>query len=186
MAVTVSPKVDAQASKWCKPYSCAASVLEIPLHGVKLHHAVGDGGAGGKHNAAARRSARPDTGTSYTGRWTSCASVWLMPPTFRILCKCGEVFIVMRLIDEDTVNAQLFKGHHIILAGLVIELVQLLLAAVFLVRSSCLMEKLSPRFFFNSEMPSSTSSSCCCRMARCRSRDMGIFSNWLCPMMTAS
>ena len=57
---------------------------------------------------------------------------------------------------------------------------------VFLVRSSCLMEKLSPRFFFNSEMPSSTSSSCCCRMARCRSRDMGIFSNWLCPMMTAS
>ena len=33
----------------------------------------------------------------------------------------------MRLIDEDTVNAQLLKGHNIILAGLVIELVQLLL-----------------------------------------------------------
>ena len=33
----------------------------------------------------------------------------------------------MRLIDEDTVNAQLFKGHHIILAGLIVKLVQLLL-----------------------------------------------------------
>ena len=33
----------------------------------------------------------------------------------------------MRLINEDAVNTQLFKGHHIILAGLIVELVQLLL-----------------------------------------------------------
>lgn len=91
----------------------------------------------------------------------------------------------MRLIDEDTVNAQLLKGHNIILAGLVIELVQLLLDR-FLGSLQLLDGEIIPTVFFNSEMPSSTSSSCCCRMARCRSRDMGIFSNWLCPMMTAS
>ena len=36
----------------------------------------------------------------------------------------------MRLVNEDTVNAQFFKGDHIILAALVIQLVDLGLQAL--------------------------------------------------------
>ena len=44
----------------------------------------------------------------------------------------------------------------------------------------CLVSKnvyLCIEFFFSSAMPSVTSSSCCSRIARCRSMDIGIFSN---------
>ena len=102
------------------------SVLEILLHGVHLHHAVGDGCAGSKHNASAAGQLVqiPALHIQVAGlHGLGLADVAHIPH----FCKCGEVFIVMRLIDEDTVNAQLFKGHNIILAGLVIELVQLLL-----------------------------------------------------------
>ena len=36
----------------------------------------------------------------------------------------------MALVDEDTVNAQFFKGDHIVLAALVIQLVDLGLQAL--------------------------------------------------------
>lgn len=39
----------------------------------------------------------------------------------------GEVFVVVCLVNEDTVNAQLFKRHDIILSGLVIQLIEPLL-----------------------------------------------------------
>ena len=102
------------------------SVLEILLHGVHLHHAVGDGCASGKHNASAAGQLVqiPALHIQVAGLHGLGLADAAHIPHF---CKCGEVFIVMRLIDEDTVNAQLFKGHNIILAGLVIELVQLLL-----------------------------------------------------------
>ena len=102
------------------------SVLEIFLHGVHLHHAVGDGCAGSKHNASAAGQLVqiPALHIQVAGLHRLGLADAAHIPHF---CKCGEVFIVMRLIDEDTVNAQLFKGHHIILAGLIVKLVQLLL-----------------------------------------------------------
>ena len=68
------------------------SVLEILLHGVHLHHAIGDGSAGGKHNASAAGQLVqiPALHIQVAGlHGLGLADVAHIPH----FCKCGEVFI---------------------------------------------------------------------------------------------
>ena len=50
-AVTVSPKREPSSQNWAMPKLLQAVILEIPLHGVKLGHRVGNRRAGGKDDA---------------------------------------------------------------------------------------------------------------------------------------
>mgnify|MGYP000293737629 CR=1 FL=1 len=184
MAVTVSPRWRPRHRSG-EVIPAQRSVLEILLHGVHLHHAVGDGCAGGKHNASAAGQLVqiPALHIQVAGLHGLGLADAAHIPHF---CKCGEILIVMRLIDEDTVNAQLFKGHNIILAGLVIELVQLLLDR-FLGSLQLLDGEIIPTVFSSIQK---------CRPALHPAvaagwhavvpGTWGFFSNWLCPMMTAS
>ena len=97
--------------------------LEIPLHGVKLGHAVGDRGAGGEHHALA-----------------ACDLVDI--PAFQqhiagLLCIAGgearhiahfgveeQVFIAVRLVYKEAVHTKLLKGHNAVLPGGGVELFQ--------------------------------------------------------------
>ena len=51
MAVVVSPKVDAQQSKWVSFFLLQGAVLQIPHDRVQLGHGVAHRGAGGEHHA---------------------------------------------------------------------------------------------------------------------------------------
>ena len=105
-------------------------MLQIPLDGVKLGHAVGDGSAGGKHHAA------------ITGQLIHVAALGIHIrgflrvrrgeashiPHFRVE---EQVFVVVRLIHEHPVHTQLLKGDNIILTALGLQLFQPLLQALF-------------------------------------------------------
>lgn len=91
----------------------------------------------------------------------------------------------MRLIGEDTVNAQLFKGHNIILAGLVIELVQLLLDR-FLGSLQLLDGEIIPTVFLQFRNAVQHFIQLLLQDGTLSVQGQGILSNWLCPMMTAS
>ena len=99
-------------------------ILEILLHGVHLHHGVGDGRARGEHHAAP------------AGQLVQVAALHVevagllglgLADAAHVahLRECREIFVVVGLVDKEAVHAQLFKGHHIILAALVVELFQL-------------------------------------------------------------
>ena len=99
-------------------------ILEILLHGVHLHHGVGDGRARGEHHAAP------------AGQLVQVAALHVevagllglgLADAAHVahLRECREIFVVVGLVDKEAVHAQLFKGHHIILAALVVEFFQL-------------------------------------------------------------
>ena len=99
-------------------------VLEVLLHGVELHHGVADGCTRGKNHAApagqlVQVAALHVEVAGLLG--LGLANAAHVPH----LGKCCEVFIVMCLVHEQAVYTQFFKGHHIILAALVVELFQL-------------------------------------------------------------
>ena len=105
-------------------------VLEVLLHGIHLHHGVGDGGAGGEHYASA------------PGQLIQIAALHVEIAGFLRLrltdaahishfCVCGQIFVIVRLVYKETINAEFFKRHHIILAALVVEFVQFGLQALF-------------------------------------------------------
>ena len=102
------------------------AVLEIFLHGIHLNHTVGDRCTGRKHNAAASGqlvqipTLHIEVARLHGFRLADTAHV----PHFR---ERGEVLVVVCLVNENTVNAELFKGHDIILPGLVVQLVEPLL-----------------------------------------------------------
>ena len=97
--------------------------LKIPLHGVKLGHAVGNRGAGSEHHALA-------------------ACDFVDVPAFQqhiagLLCIAGgkarhvahfgveeQVFIAVRLVYKEAVHAKLLKGHNAVLPGGGVELLQ--------------------------------------------------------------
>ena len=101
-------------------------VLQVFLHRVHLDHRIGDRGAGGKDNASASRqlvkvsALHIQVGAFLRFGLADTSDV----PHFR---ECGEVLVVVRLVDEQAVNAQLFKGHDVILTALVVQFVELLL-----------------------------------------------------------
>ena len=96
-------------------------VLQILLHGIHLHHGVGDGGACGEHNAPApgqlvQIAAFHIEVAGLLGlRLADAAHI----PHFG---KGGEVFVIVGFIDKEAVNAQFFKCDHIILTALVVQL----------------------------------------------------------------
>ena len=98
-------------------------ILEIPLHGVKLGHGVADRCAGGKDNAPA------------AGDLVHVAALGEHIRRFlRVrrgearhvahFCVEKEVLVVVRLVHEQPVHAQLLKGHHIVLAAFRLQLFQ--------------------------------------------------------------
>ena len=98
-------------------------ILEILLHGVHLHHGVGDGRARGEHHAAP------------AGQLVQVAALHVevagllglgLADAAHVahLRECREIFVVVGLVHEQAVYAQLLKGHHIVLAALVVELPQ--------------------------------------------------------------
>ena len=105
--------------------SAKCSILEILLHRVHLDHTVGDRSTGRKHNAA-----------------SACQFIQIATLHIKVaglhgfgladtadishLRKCGEILVVMCLINENTVNAKLFKGHNVVLAGLIVQLFEFL------------------------------------------------------------
>ena len=99
-------------------------ILQVPLEGVHFHHGIGDGGTSGKDNASAARDfvQIPALHVQVAGllgfRLGDAAHI----AHFGI---GGEVFVVMGLVHEDAVNTQFFKGHKIVLAALVVQLLQL-------------------------------------------------------------
>ena len=105
-------------------------ILEIFLHGVHLHHRVRDRCAGRKHHAAP------------SGQFVQVLAFHIQVAGLLCLCladaahiahlgKGGKVLVIMRLVDEQAVNAELLKGHHIVLAGLIVEFFQLELYLLF-------------------------------------------------------
>ena len=106
--------------------SMQCAILEVFLHGIHLYHGIADRGAGGEDNAMA------------SGQLVQITALHIQVAGFLCLrladtadvahfCERGEVFIVMRFVDEQAVNAQFLKGYDVILAGLVVEPVQLCL-----------------------------------------------------------
>ena len=96
-------------------------VLQILLHGIHLHHGVGDGGACGEHHAPAPGQfvQIPALHIEVAGllglRLADAAHI----PHFG---KGGEIFVVVGFVDKEAVNAQFFKCDHIILTALVVQL----------------------------------------------------------------
>ena len=112
------PAVKVRHAQLLKPV-----ILEIPLHGVKLRHAVGNRRAGGKDNAPA------------AGDLVHIAALGKHIAGF-LRVRSGEarhiphlgieeqVFIVVRLVHKEPVHAELFKSYHIILAAFRLQLFQ--------------------------------------------------------------
>ena len=101
-------------------------ILQILLHGVHLHHGVGNGCAGGKDNATP------------AGDLVQVAALHIKVATFLCFCLgdtayishlgiCGKVLVVVCLVHKDAVYAQFLKGNKVILAGLIVQLFQLCL-----------------------------------------------------------
>ena len=102
------------------------AILQILLHRVHLYHAVADWGACGKHNTASSGQLVQIAAFHIEIRAFLCLGLadTTDVPHFR---KCGKVFVVVRLVNEQPVYAELFKGNDVILSGLVVELIELLL-----------------------------------------------------------
>ena len=105
-------------------------VLEVFLHGIHLHHGVGNGGAGGKDYATA------------SGQLVQITALHIEVRTFLgfgladaahipHFCISGQIFIIMCLVYKEPIHAQFLERHHIILAALVVEFIQLGLQALF-------------------------------------------------------
>ena len=105
-------------------------VLEVFLHGIHLHHGVGDRGAGGKDHATAPgqliqvAALHVEVAGLLCFRLADAAHI----THFRV---SGQIFVIMCLVDEKPVHTQLLKGHDVIFAALVVELIQLGLQALF-------------------------------------------------------
>ena len=99
-------------------------ILQVLLHGVHLHHGVGNGSAGGKDNATP------------SGDLVQVAALHIKVAgllRFRLgdttyishLGIGGKVLVVVGLVHKDAVYAQFLKGNKVILTGLIVQLFQL-------------------------------------------------------------
>ena len=100
------------------------TVLQVPLDGIKLHHAVGDGCAGGKDHAAPAGqlvqilTLHKEVRTFLSLGLGDAAYI----PHFR---HQKEVLKIMALVNENAVNTQFLKRHNIVFPALVVEFRQL-------------------------------------------------------------
>ena len=98
-------------------------ILEIPLHGVKLGHAVGNRRAGGKDHTA---PACDFIHIAALGKHIA-GFLCVRSGEARHIPHLGieeQVFVVVRLVHKEPVHAELFKSYHIILAAFRLQLFQ--------------------------------------------------------------
>ncbi|MPM87593.1 hypothetical protein SDC9_134693 [bioreactor metagenome] len=108
-----------------------------------------------------------------------------MPPTFRIFVK-RKRFLKKWLSSMNSRSTP--SSSKVTTSSLRLWSLSFLSfnSSVLRLFSSCFMVKFSLRLAFASAMLLRIVSICSSRMAFWRSTDSGIFSNWLCPIMTAS
>ena len=107
-----------------KPVPAQGPVLQILLHGIHLHHAVADGRTGGKDDASAARDLVQVAALHV--QVAGLLGLGLRDAAHvPHLGEGREVFVVVGLVDEQTVHAQFLEGHDVILSALVVELAHL-------------------------------------------------------------
>ena len=99
-------------------------ILQILLHGIKFHHRIADWCSRCKGYALSARDfvQIPTLHIEVGGLLRFGLRDTCHIPHF---CICGEVFVKVCLIHKKPINTELFKGHDIILAAAIIELIQL-------------------------------------------------------------
>ena len=114
------PEVTGPVIKMNQAHFLQGAVLEIPLDRIKFHHAVADGGAGGKDDAPSFGdlvqipALHEKVGRLLRFGLGNAAHI----PHFS---RQKEVLKIMALIHKYPVNTQFFKSHKVVLAALVIE-----------------------------------------------------------------
>ena len=131
MDSTTSPKVAAQASKCSMPRDLQALGVEEALHRVQLDHGVGDRRAGGERDAVAGMLAVQVAGFHAEVEGT-LAAAGLDAGDALHLGRRLQVLEIMRLVDEDMIDAQLVEHQPVVLLVLGQQVFQPLLAAGFL------------------------------------------------------
>ena len=98
-------------------------ILEIPLHGVKLRHRVGNRRAGGKDDtpAAGDLIHVAAFGEHIAGFLRVSGGEARHIAHF---CVQKQIFIIVRFIDKEPIYAQLLKSYYIIFAALSLQLFQ--------------------------------------------------------------
>ena len=110
------------------PFQCI--ILEVFLHGIHFYHRVADRGAGGEAYAPASGELIQiaDLHIQVAGllglRLADAAHV-------THFCERSQILVIMRLVDEELINAEFLKSHDIILPALIVQLVQLCLHLLF-------------------------------------------------------
>ena len=111
---TTSPNVAAQASKCSMPRCSQPLGVEEPLHRVHLDHRVGDRRAGGKRHAVAGVLLVQVAGFHVEVEGT-LAAAGLDAGDALHLGRRLQVLEVMRLVDEDVIDAKFVEHQPVIL-----------------------------------------------------------------------
>ena len=99
-------------------------VLQIPLHGIHLHHRVRDGRTGSEYHAAISR--QPVKIARFHKHIAAFLRFGLGYARYVAhLCKRGEVFEAVGFVYKKPVNAQFFKGDYAVLFRRIVELFEL-------------------------------------------------------------
>ena len=125
---TTSPKVAAQASKCSMPRLLQPLRVEEALHRVHLDHRVGDRRAGGEGDAVAGVLLAQVAGLHVEVEGP-LAAAGLDAGDALHLGRRFQVLEVMRLVDEDVIDAQLVEHQPVVLLVLGQQVFQPLLAA---------------------------------------------------------
>ena len=106
-----------------QPHLLKGVILQIPHDGVEFHHRVADGGTGRKGNPPAAGDLIQILALHKHIRAFLCVRLGDAGhvPHF---CVEEHIFVKMAFVHKQPVNAQLFKGDHIVLARLVVQLFQ--------------------------------------------------------------
>ena len=112
--VVCRPVIEVQQSHFFQ-----SAVLQVPLDGVKLHHAVGNGCAGGEDDTTASGDLIQILTLHKEVRGLLCFRLGNTAHIPHLRCQ-EQILKIMALIHKDPVNTQLLKGHYIILAALVV------------------------------------------------------------------
>ena len=108
----------------CQTLTSQRFILQIPLHGIHLGHAVGDRRSRGKYYAApARKFIEIAALHKEVGRFL-CLGL-RQSRYVSHFCVEEQVFEAVRLVYIEPVYAELLEGHNIVLAALVVQLFEL-------------------------------------------------------------
>lgn len=104
-----------------KPQALQLAVLQVALHGVELRHRVGHRRARGEHRAASAGLLVEDAALhEQVGRLHGLALGDAADVSH--LGVEEQVLVVVGLVHEDPVDAELLEREHVVLVGLVSEL----------------------------------------------------------------